>query len=178
MKTFILISVTALTIICMSCTSLKVPSSYIIDEASLRDSLGLNEKNLILFWTDWCGASHQRIQSNYLPLNEEIKKQNLPFKIVLLASDSNISLDEIDQYRNRGISCFYIDKPGSFAIANRTSIKRFINNCFPDNEVEQIKGVLYGIPVELLVNKDLEIINETETNKSHLFINQILKNRK
>ena len=54
------------------------------------------------------------------------------------------------------------------------SIKRFINNTFPDNQIEKITGFQFGIPVELLINKDLQIINDKETLKSFELISEIL----
>lgn len=160
--------------LCSACTRLKVPTDYVMNESSLIDSLALNEKNLVLFWTDWCRGSHYRIDSMYIPLSKEIKKRGLDLKIFLLASDSNISLEQIEKLRKMGISTYYIDKAGGFAIANRIAIKKYINTAFPDNEVERIKGIQYGIPVELLISKDLEIINEKETDKSYAYIQQIL----
>ncbi len=175
MKYIILIFGVIFAIVSTSCQSkLNVPSEYIISGNSLKNSLKQTDNNLVLFWTDWCGASKSRIEKYYKPLSAEIEKNDLDLKIILLASDENITLEDIDQLRNNGITCYYIEKPGGNAITNRMSIKRFINNTFPDNQIKKITEFQYGIPVELLITKDLEIINDKETGKSFEFISEIL----
>ncbi len=164
-----------LSVISTSCApKLNVPSEYIISGVSLKDSLKQNDKNLVLFWTDWCGASKHRIERYYKPLSDKIKKDDLDLDLILLASDANITLEDMDKFRNLGISCYFIDRPGGNAILNRMSIKRFINNTFPDNQIDKLTKFQYGIPVELLITKNLEIINEKETKKSSEFIFEIL----
>lgn len=173
-------SITSLAILTLlllfSCSSkLDVPADFIISETDLRDSLSQNNSTLVLFWTDWCSASKSQISNYYLPLNDSIKKNNLDLKLILLASDENVSLEKIKEFRKLGISSFYIERPGGNAILNRMSIKSYINEAFPSNKVERINQFQYGIPVELLVNKQLEIVNEKEYDKSFELISSILK---
>ena len=172
--TRIVLGIATITLASTSCASLKVPEGYLIDESALKDSLALNEHNIVLFWTNWCRGSHYRIDSLYTPLAKEISRQGLNLKIYLIASDANISLSQVDELRKRGFSTYFMDHPGGMAIANRLAIKKFINNAFPDNEVERIKGIQFGIPVELLITKQLKIINEKETRKSFDFIKEII----
>ncbi|MFK8044422.1 MAG: hypothetical protein AB8B72_02925 [Crocinitomicaceae bacterium] len=87
-----------------------------------------------------------------------------------MASDANVTVEEIEKLRTTGISTYYINKPGSFASANRLAIKKFINSTFPDNDIVKMQRIEYGIPVELLITKNLEIVNEKETIKSYEFI--------
>lgn len=170
MKSNYLLIVCIALLLSASCAKLNVPQGYIISEAALKDSIQQNDTTLVLFWTNWCGASHNRLENYYKPLAQKVAADSLDLKIILLASDANISLEKIDAFRKLGISCFYIDQPGSTAIANRMAIKNYINNSFPENEIARIKGIQYGIPVELLMTKNLDIINELETNRSYDYI--------
>mgnify|MGYP000930977089 CR=1 FL=1 len=160
----------------LSCAGkLDVPDKYIISETALRDSLSKNNNTVVLFFTEWCSASQDRLKNTYRPLNDSIKKNNLDLDIILLASDENVSLEQVEEYRKLGISTFYIQKPGANTIMNRMAIKSFINEAFPENEIERITKFQYGIPVELLFNKELEIVNEKDYNKSYELISSILK---
>lgn len=175
MKTKNILWLIVLTSILTSCSSkLDVDSKYIINQEALKDSLKQKEKTLVLFWTNWCGASKQTIKDHYLPMMDSIKRNNLDLKLILLASDENIKVETIEEQRALGISAFYIEKPGGIAILNRMSIKDFINDVFPDNEMEHISKFQFGIPVELLINKELDLINEKDENLSFEYKVKIL----
>jgi|GEM_PF-6880812 len=174
-KLFLTLLIVLLVLLAASCSKLNVPDEYIIRESALLDSLGNNNRSLVLFYTDWCGAADHRIENYYKPLQEKINNGELDLKLILLASDVNIPISEVDEFRELGMECFYIDDPGGSAFINRMSIKSYINELFPDNEVERISSFQYGIPVELLVTDKLEIVNEKETVKSWEYIKEVLE---
>jgi thiol-disulfide isomerase/thioredoxin len=176
MKNMILALGVSISLLMTSCASkLDVSSDYVISGDSLKQMLKQKDESLVLFWTDWCGASKYRIENYYKPLIEKIKSDKLDLQLILLASDANISTDDIDKLRELGILCYYIERPGNNAILNRMSIKKFINKTFPDNEVQRIKKFQYGIPVELWVNRDLKILNDTEHGKSYTYVSKLLE---
>ena len=168
-----IVSLVAITL--SSCTSkINVPQEYIITKESLKDSLSVENESIVFFWTGWCGGSKMQLQNHYLPLADSIKSQDLDVKLLLIASDENIPLTEVQQYREKGISVFYLERPGTNPIANRMAIKKFINKSFPDNNFTHLDKFGFGIPVSMLIDKDLNIVNEKEYNKSFTYVLELL----
>lgn len=144
--------------------------AYIITPEALRDTIKLNTNSIVVFWTDWCGASKQNLKNTYLPLFDSIQSNNLDFKLILIAGDNNIPFSEIKAYKEKGISAFYIPKSGGHPIGTRLALRKYINKAFPDNEISQIKFDSFIIPIILLVDKDLNVINDLNRNIVYEFI--------
>ena len=165
-----------LTIFVSSCGSkLDMPQEYILTEEALKENLKQHDTNLVMFWTDWCGASKHRLETVYKSLVKQLESDSLNVQLILLAADQNVTVEQIIELRELGLNCYYIDRPGDNAILNRMRIKSYINNAFPDNKVEKINKFQFGIPVELLITKELEIVNALEYSKSAAFIEEIIK---
>lgn len=175
MKNLLFQTLIFITILLSSCGSkLDVPSEYVLSEEALREKLGQQDTNLVLFWTDWCAASKHRIETTYKPLVEQLEKDSLDLQLILLAADENVSIEHLVELRELGLKCYYIENPGNNAIFNRMAIKSYINDAFPNNKVEKINKFQFGIPVELLITKELEIVNARESSKSISFTHKIL----
>ncbi|MFK8044423.1 MAG: hypothetical protein AB8B72_02930 [Crocinitomicaceae bacterium] len=69
-----LIGISIFILVLSSCLALNVPKQYILDEKNLKDILKNKEPSLVLYRTDWCPASGDRIEKLYKPLQKRLKK--------------------------------------------------------------------------------------------------------
>jgi len=145
---------------------------YTISPDELETIIQGKEHSLLLFWTGWCGGATGSI-SQYLKDQKEVSNQDLDIQLILIAADAEISSEQIEAHRKAGIQSYYLKAAGTQPYFNRRVIKRFINSLLPDQQLQQLQGVSgnFGIPVELIINKQMEVLNpKNEAGAGFLFM--------
>lgn len=128
--------------------------------------------SLLLFWTGWCGGATGRIP-DYIKDQNEVVNKGLDIQLILIAADANISSAQIEAHRKAGIQSYYLKGAGTQPFLNRGVIKRFIDRLLPGTQLQQLQGSVgnFGIPVELIMNRQMEVLNpENETGAGFLFM--------
>ena len=115
--------------------------------------------------------------NRYLVLNDSIQKNNLDIGLIFIASDQFIKLDKLKEQRELGIEAYYLSAPGDNAFLNRRNIKSFIGDVFPDQEISGIASFGFSIPTELLVDRNMKVLNAENASKSYAFVDKWIKQK-
>lgn len=143
-----------------SCTSTKVSEdTSVINATKMHELSKSKDLTLFVFYTSWCGATKHNYERFYQPLQKRIQDENLSIQIVMVAGDNKVTNKKLQEYQKQGFLSYRLAKGGSFAPANRYQIKKFLKKCYPKTNLEEVKGLGFGIPVEILVNKQSEVLN-------------------
>lgn len=145
---------------------------YAISPDELETIIHEKEHSLLLFWTGWCGGATNRI-SSYIKDQDEVTKKGLDIQLILIAADADISSAQIEAQRKAGIQSYYLKDAGTNSFNNRKAIKNFIDKLVSGKQLQQLNGSAgnFGVPVELIMNKQMEIQNpKNEASAGFLFM--------
>lgn len=119
-------------------------------------SLLSKKKNLIYFWTDWCGASKKVLKKTY----SQLRKDTTDFNVIIICGS----------HKHEFVNKFFIDNQLTYPkyvlcnyynitpILDRIAIKKFINNNFKNIDNKILKGN-FAIPVSMLVDNNMNELN-------------------
>jgi hypothetical protein len=148
----------------------QVPDNkYAITAKKLDSLISNNDTNVIVFYTTWCGGANETIDQFYKEAQDSINSKKLHKKIVLLLADDKVDTTILEKHRSWGMESYYIPSSGTSAIENRSTIKQFINQCFPKNKIEWL-GMGFKVPAEVVVAPNKVVINEKDETQAPLFV--------
>lgn len=166
------ISICVLSLFMNSCgfSQSQMPENkYTITPEKLDSIISSNDTNVIVFYSTWCGGAKETIDQFYKEAQDSINSKKLHKKIVLLLADDKVDTTVLEKHRSWGMASYYIPSSGTSAIENRSSIKQFISQCFPQHKIEWL-GTGFKIPVEIVVAPGKVIINEKDETYATLFV--------
>lgn len=158
MKTSLYTVIISFVLLC-SCKQ-QAPATLSIDQKELQSKIKQKKITILYFWTSWCGVSNNIIQETYFPLADSIEKSGYDANVILLCGSSGID-SKVTALRKPALQSYYLKQVGNgMAIMDRSAIKKFIKELFPGYEWKQLDEFGFGIPVTLVVDDKLKIINE------------------
>lgn len=153
----------------------EVPDEYVITEQQLTTLVADQPNSFVFFFTDWCPWSKKRMAEQMIPLDSVIKEQELPYKVIFIASDVQVPLAQVKEQRAKGMEVYYLKRPGSNGFVNRWAIKDFVDSWLPDNNFQPIQQFQFAIPVLMYVNNQMEIIDPEQNSVAGSKVHQLLK---
>lgn len=151
----------------LSCNQTGNSSIKVIDNNNIK-SIFNKEVNLVFIWTTWCGVSKSILINLYKNLKVDSSKVN----VILLCGNADIeTVDSI--FKKEKINCtnyFINNNSNLFAFIDRKNIKNFIESNFKNINGIDLKGN-YGIPISLLIDSNLNVIDNNVPQKSDEIIN-------
>ncbi|MDR3008600.1 MAG: hypothetical protein LBV59_11740 [Sphingobacterium sp.] len=157
---FLLVAV-IFTASCKSGYTQNVNEKYLITDYKFDSLIANDDTNIVILYTSWCNGSKETINNFYSEVLDSIKSKGIENRIILLLADDNVDTSIINKHRARGFLAYCIPGSGNSAIENRSAIKDFISNEFPNQEINWL-GFGFKIPVELLISKDGKILNSAD----------------
>ncbi|WP_222167272.1 hypothetical protein [Edaphocola aurantiacus] len=166
------------TVICVlslsmsSCSFLQaqIPDNkYTITSEKLDAIISNNDTNVIVLYATWCDGAKETIDQFYKEAQDSINNKKLHKKIVLLLADDKVDTAVLERHRSWGMESYYIPSSGTSAIEHRSSIKQFINQCFPKNKIEWL-GMGFKVPAEIIVAPNKVILNKKDDMQATRFV--------
>ncbi|MNU20640.1 hypothetical protein D3C71_88880 [compost metagenome] len=168
--TAIIICVLSLSMSSCSFSQSQLPDNkYTVTSEKLESIISNNDTNIIVLYTTWCGGAKETIDQFYKEAQDSINSKKLNKKIVLLLADDKVDTAVLEKHRSWGMASYYIPSSGTSAIENRSSIKQFINQCFPKNKIEWL-GMGFKVPAEIIVAPNKVILNEKDDMQAARFV--------
>ncbi|MNT21080.1 hypothetical protein D3C72_1564040 [compost metagenome] len=144
-------------------------NKYTIIPEKLDSIISNNDTNVIVFYTTWCGGAKETIDQFYKEAQDSINSKKLHKKIVLLLADDKVDTTVLEKHRSWGMESYYIPSSGTSAIENRSTIKQFINQCFPKNKIEWL-GMGFKVPAEIIAAPNKVVLNEKDDMQATRFV--------
>lgn len=144
-------------------------NKYTIIPEKLDSIISNNDTNVIVFYTTWCGGAKETIDQFYKEAQDSINSKKLHKKIILLLADDKVDTTVLEKHRSWGMESYYIPSSGTSAIENRSTIKQFINQCFPKNKIEWL-GMGFKVPAEIIAAPNKVVLNEKDDMQATRFV--------
>lgn len=154
-----------------SCNNSTSQTAMKIDKSNIK-SIFNKPNNIVFIWTTWCGVSKSILKETYSVLQKDTNDYN----IIIICGNSDFdnirsAFESIPLKLNK-----YIISNASnyFPYSDRKNIKNFIQEQFENVELANLDGN-YGIPITMLVDSTLKIINfnmPQDTTNIRAIINQ------
>lgn len=126
-----------------------------IDDTNIKGKLN-KPLNLVFVWTTWCGVSKNIIKETYTTLQNDSNKYNI---ILLCGNDDPVTIVQLFKSLNLKLNMYIISNASNyFPLVDRRNVKAFILNTFHNTSDLELNGN-FGIPISLLVDSSLNIIN-------------------
>lgn len=140
----------------------RYTKQYTINDKILDSLVKSKDTTFVLCWTKWCGGSKQALL-DYIQLDSFIRNNRPQLQTIFIAFDDNVSDSTISKQRELGLLSFRIDHAGTNAFMNRKSLKSFLKQTFEKKDFNSINGFFYPVPVELIVTKSFDVVEEGNT---------------
>jgi hypothetical protein len=138
----------------------RAPDNLSIDEDRLRSVIKEKKITVLCFWTSFKGVSKNIATETYTALGDSINANKYNANVILLNGSGGA--DSLIKSLNRpGVQSYYTqfigDEKGSM---DYEAIKGFVKDLFPDYKWKQLAKEHFGIPITLIVDQKLKVINE------------------
>jgi hypothetical protein len=142
-----------------SCTR-RAPDNLSIDQNALKSSIKENKVTILCFWTSRDGVSPNISPETYIALADSIVANKYDARVILLNGSGGA--DSLIKSLNRpGLQSYYTQFVGDgYSSMDWEMIRNFITNLFPEHKWNQLKKKKFAVPVTLVVNEELKVVNE------------------
>lgn len=157
--------------ILLSCSKSNSYSIIEIGESNIK-SVFNKPLNLVFIWTTWCGVSKSILKETYTKLQNDSNQYNI---ILICGNNDPIVAGEYLNSLNITLNKYCIDNSSDFfPIIDRNNIRKFVAQNF--NRIENIKMEgSFGIPITLLIDSSLNILNSNMPQDTTNIRNEIAK---
>jgi hypothetical protein len=126
----------------------------------------------VFIWTTWCGVSKSILKETYTKLQKDSNQYNI---IIICGNDSPSEVDKYLNSINISLERYCINNSSNFLpYMDRKNIKKFINENFRNNESMNMKEN-FGVPITLLIDSSLNILNSNMPQDTTNIRNEIVK---
>jgi hypothetical protein len=137
----------------------KAPANLSLNSTQLQKIIRQKKYTVLFFWTSWCSVSKQIIPKTYLAIADSVSRNHIDANLVLLCGSPETD-STVKGLNIPGLQSYYIAPLGNgFPFTDRMKIKKYIHRLFPEYDFKQLKGLSYGIPVTLIVDKNMQVVN-------------------
>jgi hypothetical protein len=138
----------------------RAPDNLSIDLNALKSRIKENKITILCLWTFQDGVSPNISPETYIALADSIIANKYDAHVILLNGSGGA--DSLIKSLNRpGLHSYYTQfVGGGYGSMDWEMIRNFITNLFPNHKWKQLKKKKFAVPVTLVVNQELKVIDE------------------
>lgn len=140
----------------------KIEASLLITPQQLPSIISQYDTTYIVFWASWCKGSLSTCENTFAPLADALQYYPNNNGVVFIGIDNKVTQEAVKAKAGEKALSFRLKGSHAAALLNRWQVKTFLSDAFPDRELKTIEGLLFAIPVKLMVTADGMVSDDFE----------------
>lgn len=136
--------------------------TLLIDAEQLPTVCSEFDTTYVVLWASWCKGSLSTCENTFEPLADALQRYPNNNGVVFIGIDSEVTPEAVKAKAGEKARSFRLKKSHAAALLNRWQVKTFLSDAFPERELKTTEGLLFSIPVKLMVTPDGMVTDDYE----------------